>query len=239
MTHTPADALVRRIERLERENRRLKRAGAAIVLGILAVLLMGQAVPKGPTIEAQRFVLKDKRGKVRAVLGEGADGETGLFVYDGKQRPRAMVAMLEHDAPVIQLADDRGVPRVALDPTGGLAITGDGPRVLLGVTYGTEPMLQLIDKEGWTRASLALATGPSPAPILKFLDPRGNARMWLGAMSDGRAQLLMMGRPPQRQPGPTVDLSRATIPGTATLEVDADGAGSLQFRRGGTMWKAP
>ena len=71
MTETSSDALVRRIERLERENRRFKRKGAAIVVGIVAVLLMGQTVPKSRTIEAEKFVLKDKRGKVRAVLGEG------------------------------------------------------------------------------------------------------------------------------------------------------------------------
>ena len=43
MTETTSEVLVRRIERLERENRRFKRAGAAIAIGIVAVLLMGQA----------------------------------------------------------------------------------------------------------------------------------------------------------------------------------------------------
>jgi len=75
MTETPVDVLARRIDRLERQNRRFKRGVTAIVLGIVAVLLMGQTVAKSPTVEAQKLVLKDKRGKIRAVLGEFSDDE--------------------------------------------------------------------------------------------------------------------------------------------------------------------
>lgn len=61
--------ICQRLERLEREVRRWK-AGAT-VLGILAgsVLLMGQSVPKSRVIEAEKFVLKDTKGKIRAILG--------------------------------------------------------------------------------------------------------------------------------------------------------------------------
>jgi hypothetical protein len=207
---------------------------AVVGVGLVALLSMGQAA-RSRTVEAERFVLKDRQGKIRAVLGESPDDEIGLVVYDARQRPGAVIAVRDGGFPVVELRDATGVPKVTLDLSTGLAVSGDGPRVTVGVHLGTEPTVQLSDKDGWTRASLSLATGPSPAPILKFLDPRGDARMWLGAMSDGKAQLLMMGRPPRVREAPTA----MTVLGTATLEVDSDGAGTLRFRHGGTRWTAP
>lgn len=238
MMDSPMDVVARRLERLERENRRLKGAGTALVLGLVAILLMGQALPKGRTVEAEKFVLKDKAGKIRAVLGEGPDDERGLIVYDQNQRPRAMVAMDQNDEPMVRLVNEAGVDRVFLYPSIGVRVQGDGPSASLGVPYGNEPTLQLTDKDGWTRAALVL-TATNTAPILKFLDPRGNTRAWIGAMADGKAQLLMMGRPPQSQPGQAVDLSRPTVIGHAALEVNADSTMSLRFMRGGIIWKAP
>lgn len=239
MTETPVDVLARRIDRLERQNRRFKRGVTAIVLGIVAVLLMGQTVAKSPTVEAQKLVLKDKRGKIRAVLGEFSDDEPlGLLVFDASQRIRAKLGLQEDGSPILALADDRGVDRVMLHPVSGLRVLGDGPSVTLGVHLGNEPTLQLNDKDGWTRAALVL-TSTNTAPILKFLDPRGNARAWIGAMSDGKAQLLMMNRPQPAQPGRTGDPSRPNVAASATLEVDADGTMGLRFFRGGTIWKAP
>src|SRR5262249_40530747 len=192
MTDAAIDALAQRIESLERQNQELERRNrrskrsAAIVIGIVvAIVLMGQTA-RTTTIEAQKFVLKDKAGKIRAVLGEGADGEMGLIVHDGKQRPRAMIAIDDNDWPIVRLIDDAGKERVVLDSTSGVRVDGNGPRVLLGVQNGNEPTLQLINKDGWTRAALTL-TSTNTAPILKFLDPRGDARMWLGALGDRKA----------------------------------------------------
>src|SRR3989441_9612261 len=174
MTHDSID-LAQRIERLERQNRLFKGAAMAVVLAIVAVVVMGQAAPRTSTVEAQKFVLKDKTGKIRAVLGEGPDNEIGLLVYDGKQRPRAMIAVDDNDMPVIRVSDDAGKERVVLDAISGVRVEGNGPRVVLGVQHGNEPALQLIDKDGWTRATLTL-TNTNTAPILKFLDPRGDTR---------------------------------------------------------------
>jgi hypothetical protein len=66
------------------------------------------------------------------------------------------------------------------------------------------------------------------SPILQFLDPRGNTRAWMGAMADGKAQVVLTSRPTQ-----------GSIPSNATLEVAADGMMILRFFRAGTIWKAP
>lgn len=63
------DDLVERLDRLERENHWLKRIGALAVVVISGVFMMGQALPKNRIVEAEKFVLKDTGGKVRAILG--------------------------------------------------------------------------------------------------------------------------------------------------------------------------
>lgn len=228
MTERASDVLVRRIERLERENRRFKRVGVALALGLVAVLLMGQAPGRARTLEAEKLVLKDRGGKIRAVLGEdGEDRELGLYLYDGKQVPRVAVSLDRAGSPMLRMVSEIGADRVRLDPIGGLNLYGDAGRVYLSVKLGNEPSLDLIDKDGWTRASLALTS----APVMRFLDPRGDARLWMGAMGDGKAQIYLGARPERSQPGYILPY--------AMLEVAADGTMGLQFRRGGTIWKAP
>lgn len=63
-----------------------------MIVGVAAVMLMGQGMPRGRTLEAERFVVKDSNGKVRAILGESespskSDLDYGLFLYtnDGKK----------------------------------------------------------------------------------------------------------------------------------------------------------
>lgn len=64
MNHPNLDTLVRRLDRLERENRRWKRVSAATFAAIAALVLMGQATPRR-VVEAEKFVLRDLNGKDR------------------------------------------------------------------------------------------------------------------------------------------------------------------------------
>ncbi len=76
-----------RLSRLERENRRLKRAGAVVLGVIAALLLMGHVVGE-KVVEAERFVLLGPNGEPRAVLAV-AKGGSGLYLYDNTGRLRA------------------------------------------------------------------------------------------------------------------------------------------------------
>ena len=76
MNETETETLKRRLSRLETENRRVRLV--ALPLAILAaavVLSVGMAEPSAQQsgterlLEAERFVLKDKQGRVRAWLG--------------------------------------------------------------------------------------------------------------------------------------------------------------------------
>ena len=75
---TDLESLERRIACLECRNRRLMRGGALLVLVLAALGLMGQALPRTRTVEAEQFIVRDKAGRGRAVLGmeyfPGAEG---------------------------------------------------------------------------------------------------------------------------------------------------------------------
>jgi len=67
------DAMHARISKLEKQNREIKQLGAAALVVVVSLLVMGQA-PAKKTVEANEFILKDGNGKVRARLRMGEEG---------------------------------------------------------------------------------------------------------------------------------------------------------------------
>jgi len=61
------DEIRDRVLKLERQNRRLKQLGVAVLIIPAVLLLMGQA-PSKKTVEANEFILRDDAGKIRAKL---------------------------------------------------------------------------------------------------------------------------------------------------------------------------
>ena len=85
MDHHTIETLTRRLNKLERENRRLKRMGCLMVMGIASVTMMGQSqcsgkansndtnnvtagIVKAEIVEVRKIVLKDRDGHVRLSL---------------------------------------------------------------------------------------------------------------------------------------------------------------------------
>ena len=85
-----------RLLKLEKQNRRFKQLGVAALIGVAALVVMGQA-PSKKTIEANEFVLRDASGNVRARLSMNvpADASAGypsaaqLVFFDEKGKKRA------------------------------------------------------------------------------------------------------------------------------------------------------
>lgn len=152
------ETLARRLDRLEREHRRWKRVGSLFLVALAAVVLMGQASPAGRVVEAERFVLRDGSGKVRATLATLDDNRVALFLYDQDERPRAGLGLRADGGVGLTLYDRAGRPRTALSP---LADGGVG--------------LHLYDQRGERRAGLALK--PDGTPSLEFLDEDGKS-LW-------------------------------------------------------------
>lgn len=85
------DRITLRLTRLERANRCSRVGAVAALLGIAAVLLMGQAAPSSRTVEAEKIFVKDSTGKIRATLGVGSDDSAGLTLVARDGKPRVMI----------------------------------------------------------------------------------------------------------------------------------------------------
>jgi hypothetical protein len=105
-------------------------------------------------VEAERFVLRDSNGRIRAELGAGEASSIGLKLYDGKGHVRVEVVVAKDGASGLQLWDEHGMPRVilALDP--------DQP-------YVAAPSLSLTGKDG--RGGVVLSVAPDGSPSVDFL----------------------------------------------------------------------
>lgn len=111
-------ALEKRVERLERENRRLKRVGLLLLAFAVSIILMGQARP-ATVIEAERFVIVNAEGAKKGELGVGRGGRPHLWLFDRN--------------------DDLGVILGI-----GSDETGAGALLALGNSVGAEPESRLL-----------------------------------------------------------------------------------------------
>src|ERR1700741_403299 len=99
-------AIEARVARLEREARRWRRIAGGAVLGLVAVALMGQAKPGIRIVEAERLVLRDSNGLVRAELGVDGDQSVALRFKDDTSMPRLTVGVENGSSP--NVLDDKG-----------------------------------------------------------------------------------------------------------------------------------
>lgn len=174
---TKLETLLSRVERLEKENRRLKRGALAFVLLIASVGLMAQTrqspptssqrqkgrapapapAPAGPTaVEAQAFILKDSNGHVRAELG--LTGSSPSLKFKDESGSALVTLALNSDAPggpLLLLSDPQHHASVALSVLehAGPQFSLTGERADIQLHMGVAPdgtTLELSDKDGFT-----------------------------------------------------------------------------------------
>ena len=175
---TDVQTLSLRLDALERQNRRMRRAGLAIFVVLGGSFLMGQAVPKEipEVISAHSFRAVDKDGEPRAWFGAG---DTGSSLYLGeKDGQQSAVLRVDSGAPMLALSDKDGVIRTCLivKVTGTSSLTFDDKdrktRVELDLTRDGIPGLTLKDKDEMPRASVFLTDDGKPRIALE-LDKNG------------------------------------------------------------------
>lgn len=157
-------ALVGRLEKVERQNQGLKRAVAALAVLGVAVLVIGAAQPKIRTVEAEAFILRDADGQQRAKL-VAPSGYPGFILYDQNGTPRMRLSVVE--GPSISLYDRNGNLRSKLwlqDDEPILFFYDSDDRNQLGIGVTKEgPGLFLFDENGIARIGLAVAEKPGLA----------------------------------------------------------------------------
>jgi hypothetical protein len=138
MATAPAglEALVARLENVEKQNRRLKHIGVAVLIVLGACLAMGgKDQPKDQTAHSSKFILRDGNGKDRAWLGMGKDGPA-LHFLDENGAERSGITMMK-DGLAVSWLDPRGklmsglsvqrsgVAVVSVDENGQLFVGGN------------------------------------------------------------------------------------------------------------------
>lgn len=78
-----------RLSKLEVQNRWFKRATVAALVIMAAVLLMAQARPSPPTVEATQIILRDAQGRERMRVAVAGDGNPAISMLDQQGRLRS------------------------------------------------------------------------------------------------------------------------------------------------------
>jgi hypothetical protein len=99
MTIAEQIALPKRIDRLEAENRALKRFFMIGLLVAGCVVAMGQVNPKR-AVEAERIVVRDSQGRARITLGTPVSSGVAID--------------MKSDDPAIWISDEHGTDRMIL-----------------------------------------------------------------------------------------------------------------------------
>ena len=141
-----------RLLALEHQNRRFKRFGAALLVVLALVVVMGQAAPK-KTIEANEFTLKDESGNIRARLFVTAKTTTKMTV-PGFAEP---VPVTYQAKPTLALYDEKGQANGIIDDdsvtfiksrvslSGGVLSLGDQTSAVVVSPYS----VALFDEQGF------------------------------------------------------------------------------------------
>ncbi|MBA2572897.1 MAG: hypothetical protein H0V06_07625 [Gemmatimonadetes bacterium] len=172
-------ALVRRVERVEQENARLKEqsrllmVGGAAVAGMLALLLIGQLASAffggvGDVVEARRFVLRDADGMARGVWELTPNGASRLVMQDRDARERIRLTLLPDGSPGLTLADRDGRSHTVLgllrDQTSTLVFADQAgkTRAVFGVPADGSSTLVFADRDGETRLGVGVDAAGIP-----------------------------------------------------------------------------
>jgi len=177
--------ILERLEKLERQNRRLKLAGVVALIAVGVFVLKGLMAPTSRTLRAQEFQLVDSSGKLMGKLG-----------LDGK-------------SPELEFYNQKGLTTASLyaygnGNIGGLLLSDvdSGESTSLLSTGVVGPELRFADKGG-VKVALSLSRQTADAS-LDITDAKGNrsvAGSAAGGATDAKeaqtipgASLVMLGQ---------------------------------------------
>jgi len=144
-----------RIERLERDNHRLKVAALLVMTVLTAAFTMGQARAQTEVV-AQRFTLVNAAGERLAEFGVADDGMASLNIYDeGQQNPAIRLGLVR-----ISISDGaRTIVRPRLVMFSGMTRSSEAGSIHLD--FGeSSPSLSLHDQNGKGRIVMHIDTSP-------------------------------------------------------------------------------
>jgi len=164
-------------QRLERENRWMRRIGAVGVAVAAAVFLVGQGKEATGDLEGSRLVLRDGNGQKRVDIGAEVDGKTFAALLDSRGETRlTLMVSREGSAGIAISGAEQDKQRLDLGvlasekPFAAMSDANGEQRLILGVLADGQPFVTLSDADGNQRAKLALLDG---APRIRMKDSKG------------------------------------------------------------------
>lgn len=157
MSEPTMEGLARRVEQLERDNRRWRRGATLGLLLLVSGGLLGQApvVPgAAKALEAEQFNLRDGRGNLRGSLGAATDGTASLVLYNTAGMRQAGLGVLSDGTASLFLGSPAGHTATELtlyrDGTPSLVVRDRAgkTRVLLGAAADGQPFIYFLDAAG-------------------------------------------------------------------------------------------
>ena len=168
--------IARRLDRLERQNRRLRRTVLGLATGAVAFALTGFS-RQDDVVWGRQFVLVDRAGDKRAELAVTDDGAPMLTFFDSDGRARAELGTTPANSGLLRFRARGGTTRylARLTSTGATmsVFDRDGTRVaFVGTDEDGRPRVQLGETDqGDVRLDLRVDEGE---PRLELLDDRGS-----------------------------------------------------------------
>src|SRR5262245_8049600 len=210
--------LLRRIARLERENRRIKLGvGLAAALGLI-LLAAGSALPRasepapvqGKTLEVEKLVIKGADGKEAVSLGLDPQGAPLLLLRKDKA-----TALLTVASPGLLLRGDDGRRGafLGIDPRGVTKLDLSSEKLVDGVRLSVQADgsagAYVLNNQGRERASMEwLSTGASQVTAR---DDRGVVRGFFGLDPTGNSSALLLDAAGRRRIGAVVQQDGAPL----------------------------
>jgi hypothetical protein len=145
------DALAGRVERLERECRLWRRAGAAVLIGSLA-LIGGVAATREPDeLKVERLIIRSRDDDSKGILLSALDG------------PPSLVFFSEGQEKLVVTLSPEGSPTLSFDDAGKSGL-------MLGLSRNGAPILNFNDENQKRRISLGIF--PQVGPMISVLDEK-------------------------------------------------------------------
>ena len=205
----PDLVLIRRVEDLERDNRRLRRLGTymlvgiGILLGLTTAIIVVSARHGMPGMvaqvtESESFMLRDPSGQIRATLGMNKKGAAQLALQDADGRERLRFSVLADGSSGAAFVDSTGASRI-----------------VMGLLPDETSTIVLADHAGKTRTVLGLSK--NGASTLVFADAGGITRAGMGVDQRGVGTFTMF----DRAAAQAQDAQDAVSPGGEDSVVDS------------------
>lgn len=192
--HPISTDLSLRLDRLERSNFRWRVAGLCALAALGAAWVQSRPASQSSaapeTIEAQRFVLRDRDGAVRAVLGiepcigAGLVPQPGLFLFNTDGQPVVGLGIRSYDFKSGRL----DLPELLL-----VNPTAPAPRSL-GADLRSEQLVDLtpFSARFWSqKGAIEIVPGNNGGPRVDVIDAAGRGRVAFGTRPDGTSYLRL------------------------------------------------